>query len=76
MDEQTFEAALQYLKSGGMVARLGWNGPGQYVACQRPDAQSKMSAPYLYLRNTQGALVPWVPSQGDLFATDWVQAST
>lgn len=27
--------------------------------------------PYLMLRNTLGHFVPWVPSQGDLFATDW-----
>lgn len=55
------------------IARAGWNGPGQHVACQRPDAGSKMTAPYLYLKNAQGGLVPWVPSQGDLFADDWIE---
>ena len=30
-------------------------------------------APHLDLRNAQGVMQPgWVPSQGDLFANDWV----
>lgn len=30
-------------------------------------------APHLDLKNAQGVMQPgWVPSQGDLFATDWV----
>ena len=28
-------------------------------------------APYLMLRNAQGVFVPWLASQGDLFAGDW-----
>jgi hypothetical protein len=28
-------------------------------------------APYLMMHNAQGVFVPWVPSQGDLFAEDW-----
>jgi hypothetical protein len=38
---------------------------------QIPDKGSKMSRPYLYLKNAQNEMVPWVPSQGDLFASDW-----
>lgn len=30
-----------------------------------------MSAPYLVLKNAQGGFLPWAPSQGDVFATDW-----
>lgn len=30
-----------------------------------------MTAPYLVLRNSQGGYLPWVPSQGDIFARDW-----
>ncbi len=62
-----FDAAL----TGCRITRAGWNGAGQYVAMQYPDGRSKMSQPYLYLRNAQGDLVPWAPSQGDLFAHDW-----
>lgn len=68
----SFSAALIYMKSGRPIARVGWNGAGQHVAMQTPDAHSKMGAPYAYLCNAQGKLVPWTPSQGDLFADDWV----
>lgn len=67
----TFSAALIHVKAGSKIARLGWNGPGQAVQMQLPDAHSKMGVPYLYLTNAQGQNVPWVPSQGDLFADDW-----
>lgn len=67
----TFSWALTLLNTGHRLRRRGWNGKGQWVALQRPDENSKMNAPYLYLNNTFGVLVPWVPSQGDLFAHDW-----
>lgn len=66
-----FPNALTAVMSGQRISRLGWNGAGQWVQAQIPDAHSKMSLPYLYLKNAQNQLVPWVPSQGDLFATDW-----
>jgi hypothetical protein len=69
--DRSFEAALNALKNGQRVAREGWNGKGQCVAMQKPDAGSKMTAPYFYLKNTAGDNVPWVPSIGDLLAEDW-----
>lgn len=53
------------------ITRAGWNAGGQHVETQYPDGGSRMSAPYLVLKNAQGQLVPWAPSQGDLFARDW-----
>ena len=67
----TFSQALVAIKIGKKVARTGWNGADQYVTMQRPDEHSKMTLPYAYLYNAQGQCVPWVPSQGDLFAADW-----
>lgn len=67
----SFEAALHHVRRGGRVTRAGWNAGGQHVQSQFPDKASRMTAPYLVLKNAQGDLVPWVPSQGDLFATDW-----
>lgn len=74
-EEYTYEfgAALALLKIGKTMARKGWNGKGQWVKAQFPDKNSKMQLPYLYLHNAQDQLVPWVPSTGDLFATDWVE---
>ena len=66
-----FGYALHCMKQGLKVSRAGWNGPGQYVALQVPDAGSMMSLPYLYIRTVQGTLVPWLASQTDLLANDW-----
>jgi hypothetical protein len=69
--DRTFEVALDALKSGYRITRAGWNGAGQWVETQYPDRGSRMTHPYCVLRTAQGGLVPWVPSQGDLFARDW-----
>lgn len=66
-----FSHALDALKAGCKVTRAGWNGRGQHVEMQRPDKHSRMTAPYAVLKNSNNDLVPWVPSQGDLFANDW-----
>jgi hypothetical protein len=52
-----FGAALQVLKNGGKVSRSGWNGKGLWLELQQPDANSKMTLPYLYL-NYPGGNVP------------------
>lgn len=73
-----FDAAILHLKSGGRVKRDGWNGKGMHVELQTPDADSKMTLPYLFLvypqceTYPQGAKVPWLASQTDLLAGDWV----
>jgi hypothetical protein len=66
-----FSEALRQLKSGNKVSRFGWNGPGQYIEIQRPDAHSKMSLPYLFIKTVSGDLVPWAASQTDVLAEDW-----
>lgn len=67
-----FGEALKLLKRGDRVSRAGWNGKGQYIELQSPDAGSKMTLPYLYISTVQGALVPWLASQTDLLAEDWI----
>jgi hypothetical protein len=63
--------AVRRLQSGDKVARVGWNGKGMYVELQVPDANSKMTLPYVYMSTAQGDLVPWLCSQTDLLANDW-----
>jgi hypothetical protein len=63
--------ALAVLREGGRVTRAGWNGAGQWIALQLPDAHSKMGKPYLYISPVDGELVPWLASQTDILATDW-----
>lgn len=66
-----FGQALALLKTGHRLCREGWNGKGMFIELQRPDAGSKMSLPYLFMRTVQGDLVPWLASQTDLLAEDW-----
>lgn len=68
----TFGEALETLKAGGRVSRTGWNGKGMWLELQRPDAHSKMTLPYIYMYTARGDLVPWLASQTDLLADDWL----
>lgn len=67
-----FGAALSCLKRKQFVSRKNWNGPGQWLHLQKPDDHSKMTLPYIYIHTVQGDLVPWLASQTDLLAEDWV----
>lgn len=63
--------AVKQLWHGQKITRAGWNGRGQWLQLQVPDAHSKMSLPYVFIRTAQGDNVPWLASQTDLLATDW-----
>jgi hypothetical protein len=69
--ETDFGCALDNLKAGRRVQRRGWNGKGMWLALQVPDANSKMSRPYIYMKTADEMLVPWVASQTDMLADDW-----
>lgn len=71
--EFDFGIAIDALRGGRRVSRKGWNGKGMWLALQTPDDMSKMSLPYIYMRNAQGDQVPWVASQTDILARDWVE---
>lgn len=66
-----FGAALELLKRGGKLQRLGWNGKGMYIALQEVVIGSDMDLPYLYMSTVTGELVPWLASQTDILAEDW-----
>lgn len=73
--------AIKELRAGKKAARKGWDGKGIFIELQVPDVNSKMTAPYIFI-NTTGlrtnnndapkSLVPWLASQSDLLADDWV----
>ena len=67
-----FGQALEQLELGHKVARTGWNGKGMWIHLQAPDAHSKMSLPYIYMKTADENLVPWLASQTDVLAKDWV----
>ena len=66
--------AIETLREGEKVRRKGWNGKGMWLELQKPDENSKMTLPYVYMSTAQGDLVPWLCSQTDLLATDWEEA--
>ena len=74
-----FGSALLWLKAGKRVARAGWNGKGMWLQLQVPDEHSKMTHPYIYIEYPRGhtaypsgSRVPWLASQTDALAEDWL----
>ena len=56
-----FGASLQELKRGNKVARSGWNGVGLWLELQTPNANSKMTLPYIYINYpNHGTFAPGV----------------
>lgn len=71
MSTFSFGIAIDLLKKGGSnkFTRKGWNGKGMYVSLAEGDGDAKL--PFLFLKTTDGKLVPWAASQTDLLADDW-----
>lgn len=80
LEAAEFSDALMWLKEGKRVCRSGWNGRGQWAELVKNSGlvfRSELTeevysvADGLILKNAQGIVVQWVPSIGDLMATDW-----
>ena len=82
----SFSVALERLKSGRTVARLGWNGKnmilflvqGSRFTVNRPpllgiypEGTEINYHAHIDMRTAQGYVVPWLASQVDLLAEDW-----
>ena len=67
-----FSQALEDVKAGMRVGRTGWNGRGMWISLQPPADGTDMDLPYIYMKTADGNLVPWIASQTDLLAEDWV----
>ena len=82
-----FGDALNCLKNGKKVARIGWNGknmflflvPGSVFNVNRPpllgiypEGTEITYCPHVDMRTADGKIVPWLASQTDLLAEDWV----
>ena len=75
----SFSHALVELKMGMRVRRQNWNGQSMWIIMQKPDENSKMTLPYIYIEYPEGhpaypegSRVPWLASQTDLLSDDWV----
>ena len=78
-----FSQALDELKKGKRVARNGWNGKGQfllYVPSEKWGIIDKIGLgipkgnllSWIGIKTAQDKFVPWLASQGDLLADDWL----
>lgn len=83
----TFGQALELIKQNKSVARIGWNGKGMYIFIVYgqekltevingiygdPTGKPLPVRDAIYMKTADNQLVPWVASQTDLLAEDWV----
>lgn len=79
-----FGEALDRLKAGLKVARVGWNGKGMHLRLVEPYVDFKINDAHIEDRGIEGTLlpwigmktadnkfVPWLASQTDLLSEDW-----
>ena len=78
-EAMTFGDALVALKDGGRVAREGWNGKGMWITHVAADVghneygeDEYIVRDYIAMKTVDNQIVPWVASQTDLLADDWV----
>ncbi len=64
-----FGDALEQVKKGKAMRLPRWS-EDVIIKCQRPDENSKMTAPYLYVESRFG-LVPWKETMIELFSENW-----
>jgi hypothetical protein len=87
MSNLNFGQAIEALKDGKKVCREGWNGKGMFLyyvpANKYPyttligktiadeDGLVEYGA-YIAMKTAQGNVVPWLASQTDVLAEDWM----
>ena len=74
MEQFGIGEVIARLREGKSVTRTGWNARHQ-LYLQLPDANSKMTLPYVYIKTAGGALVPWLCSQADLLGVNWYEVA-
>lgn len=68
-----FSSALDYIKRGNYVRRLGWNGKGLAVGLVANIKGEPLLQPFFIIYNSnKGTYNTWVPSVSDLLAEDWI----
>jgi len=76
----TFGDALHMLKLGKRVARSGWNGKGMWLKLVPADLADKIAfeyaalnaLPWIGMKTADEKFVPWLASQTDVLAEDWM----
>lgn len=85
IDGMSFGLAIEALKRGYRVTRVGWNGKGMflyYVTAGEYPPKSQAAIDYFHgnnvpyrdyiaMKTVDEQVVPWVASQTDILAEDW-----
>lgn len=85
----SFGEALEIIKRGGKVRRLGWNGKEQYICLAinisyetywnpRINNECKhkdIGSQAILFVGTRGSQIGWLASQADMLAEDWVEVN-
>ena len=87
IDSLTFGEAIEALKIGQKVTRSGWNGAGMFLFLVNGSTFTVNRLPllgiypegtvinyrsHIDMKTVDGSIVPWVASQSDILAEDWV----
>jgi hypothetical protein len=82
----TFGDAIEWMRKGQRVTRLGWNGKDMFIyivpAASYPAQRGAAKAwagedamipygPYIAMKTVDGTVVPWLASQTDVLGEDW-----
>lgn len=75
-----FGYAVKMMKEGKRVSRIGWNGKGMWLRLAesptkteyRIDGEVFGFLPYIQIKTVDDKIVPWLASQTDALAEDWV----
>lgn len=77
-----FNTALEAVKSGAKIYRAGWNGKGMYLfliagdawgfECDIEGVDGLKTLPFVCMKTADNGLVPWLASQTDVLANDWL----
>lgn len=85
--KMTFGLAVEALKQGKKVTRDGWNGKGMFIFLVPgstfkvnrapllgiyPEGTEINYRPHIDMKTADGQVVPWVASQSDVLAEDWM----
>jgi len=78
-DTFSFGSAIEKLKNGFKVARSGWNGKGMWLKYMNGNngelpRGAKHLLPWIGMKTADNGFVPWLASQTDMLAEDWVIA--
>ena len=69
----SFGLAIAAMQKGKCVARRGWNGKNMYLQLVNKSSKGHLVVrEHIQMFTAQRDLVPWVASQTDILATDWM----